>query len=78
VLTSRSTVRRDWCSRCGCNQERGRSACGQCVTLLSRPGIRKPALDLSNTLLIRKGVNSGRKAATREEVSRRIGSVLLS
>jgi hypothetical protein len=39
---------------------------------------RESALDLSNTLLIRKGVNSGRKAATREEVGRRMGSMLLS
>ena len=39
---------------------------------------RESALDLSNTLLIRRGVDSGRKAATREEVGRRVGSVLLS
>jgi hypothetical protein len=32
----------------------------------------------SNTLLIRRGVDSGRKAATRKEVGRRVGSVLLS
>ena len=34
---------------------------------------RESALDLSNTLLIRKDVNSGRKAATRKEVSRACG-----
>jgi hypothetical protein len=78
VLTSRSTVRRDWCNRYGCNQERGRSACEQCVTLLSRLSIRELTLDPSNTLLIRKGVNSGRKITTRKEVGRRIGNVLLS
>jgi hypothetical protein len=39
---------------------------------------RESALDLSNTLLIRRGVNLGRKAATREKVSRRVGSVLFS
>jgi hypothetical protein len=38
---------------------------------------REFALDLSNILLIRKGVNPGRKAATREEVDRRMGSMLL-
>jgi len=38
---------------------------------------RESALDPSNTLLIRRGVDSGRKAATRE-VGRRVGSVLLS
>jgi hypothetical protein len=32
---------------------------------------------LSNTLLIRKGVDSGRKAATRKEIGRRVGSMLL-
>ena len=32
----------------------------------------------SNTLLIRRGVDSGRKAATRKEVGRRVNSVLLS
>jgi hypothetical protein len=37
-----------------------------------------PAPNPSNTLLIRRGVDSGRKAATREEVGRRVGSVLLS
>ena len=58
-------------------REEGR-AYGQCVTLLSRPGIGEPALDLSNTLLIRRGVDSGRKAATRKEVGRRVGNVLLS
>ena len=57
-------------------REEGR-AYGQCVTLLSRPGIGEPALDLSNTLLIRRGVGSGRKAATRKEVGRRVSSVLL-
>ena len=49
----------------------------QCVTLLSRLSIRKPALDPSNTLLIRKNVNSERKAVTREEISRRVNNVLL-
>jgi hypothetical protein len=44
------------------NEKGGRSACEQCVTLLSRPGIGEPALDPSNTLLIRRGVDSGRKA----------------
>jgi hypothetical protein len=39
---------------------------------------RESALDPSNTLLIRRGVDSGRKAVTREEVGRRVGSVLLS
>jgi hypothetical protein len=39
---------------------------------------RESALDLSNTLLIRKDVDSGRKTATREEVGRRVSSVLLS
>jgi hypothetical protein len=39
---------------------------------------RESALDLSNTLLIRKGVDSGRKAVTREEVGRRVDSMLLS
>ena len=58
-------------------REEGR-AYGQCVTLLSRPGIGEPALDLSNTLLIRRDVDSGRKAATRKEVGRRVSSVLLS
>jgi hypothetical protein len=77
VLTSRSTVRRGWCSRCGCNEEGGRSACEQCVTFLSRLGIGEPALDPSNTLFIRKGVDSGRKAATRKEVGRRVSSVTL-
>jgi hypothetical protein len=78
MLTSKSTIRRDWCNRCGYNEKKGRSACEQCVTLLSRPGIGEPALDPSNTLLIRKGVDSGRKAATRKEVDRRVGNVLLS
>jgi hypothetical protein len=32
----------------------------------------------SNILLIRRGVDLGRKAATREEIGRRVGSVLLS
>jgi hypothetical protein len=50
----------------------------QCVTLLNRPNIRKPALDPSNTLLIRKGVRSGRKTITRKEVGRRMGNVLVS
>ena len=57
-------------------REEGR-AYGQCVTLLSRPGIGEPALDPSNTLLIRRGVGSGREAATRKEVGRRVGSMLL-
>jgi hypothetical protein len=39
---------------------------------------RESALDLSNILLIRKGVNSGRKAVTREKVDRRVSSILLS
>jgi hypothetical protein len=39
---------------------------------------RESALDLNNTLLIRKGVDSERKAATREEIGRRMGSMLLS
>jgi hypothetical protein len=39
---------------------------------------RESALDLSNTLLIRKSVDLGRKAATREEIGRRVGSMLLS
>jgi hypothetical protein len=39
---------------------------------------RESTLDLNNTLLIRKGVDSEKKAATREEVSRRVGNVLLS
>jgi hypothetical protein len=39
---------------------------------------RESTLDLSNTLLIRKGVDSGRKATTREEVGQRVGNVLLS
>jgi hypothetical protein len=47
-------------------REEGR-AYGQCVTLLSRPGIGEPALDRRNTLLIRRGVDSGRKAATRKD-----------
>jgi hypothetical protein len=38
---------------------------------------RESALDLSNTLFIRKGVDS-RKAATREEVDRRVSNVLFS
>jgi hypothetical protein len=70
MLTSRSTVRRDWCSRYGYNQERGRSACRQCVTLLSRLGIEESALDPSNILFIRKDVDLGRKAITRKEVGR--------
>jgi hypothetical protein len=37
-----------------------------------------PAPNLSNTLLIRRGVDSGRKAVTRKEVGRRVDSVLLS
>jgi hypothetical protein len=36
------------------------------------------APNLSNTLLIRKGVDSGKKTATRRKVNRRISSVLLS
>jgi hypothetical protein len=36
------------------------------------------APNLSNTLLIRKGVNSGKKAVTRREIDRRVSSVLLS
>jgi hypothetical protein len=32
----------------------------------------------SNTLLIRRGVDSGRKVATRKEIGRRVGNVLLS
>jgi hypothetical protein len=47
------------------------------VCYFSEQARREFALDLSNTLLIRKGVNSGRKAATREEVGRRVGNVLL-
>jgi hypothetical protein len=39
---------------------------------------RESALDLNNTLLIRKGVDSGKKAATRKEVGRRVGNILLS
>jgi hypothetical protein len=39
---------------------------------------RESALDLSNTLLIRKDVDSERKATTREKIDRRVGSVLLS
>jgi hypothetical protein len=39
---------------------------------------REFALDLSNTLFIRKGVDSGRKIATREKVGRRVSNVLLS
>jgi hypothetical protein len=39
---------------------------------------REFALDLSNTLLIRRGVDLGKKAVTREEIGRRMGSVLLS
>ena len=66
MLTNRSTIRRGWCSRKAATRKGGR-AYGQCVTLLSRPGIGEPALDLSNTLLIRRGVGSGRKAATRKE-----------
>jgi hypothetical protein len=38
---------------------------------------REFALDLNNTLLIRKDVNSGRKAVTRKEIDRRVGNVLL-
>jgi hypothetical protein len=37
-------------------------ACEQCITLLSRPGGYGPAPNPSNTLLIRKGVDSGRQA----------------
>jgi hypothetical protein len=51
-------------------------AYGQCVTLLSRLGIREPALDPSNTLFIRRGVNLGRKAVTRKEIGRRMGNML--
>ena len=57
-------------------REEGR-AYGQCVTLLSRPGMVEPALDPSNTLLIRRDVGLGREAATRKEVDRRVNSVLL-
>jgi hypothetical protein len=39
---------------------------------------RESALDLSNTLLIRRGVNSGKKTVTREKVGRRVGNMLLS
>jgi hypothetical protein len=39
---------------------------------------RESAFDLNNTLLIRKGVNLKKKAATREEIGRRVGNVLLS
>jgi hypothetical protein len=39
---------------------------------------QEPAPNPSNTLLIRKGVNSGKKATTREEVGRRVGNILLS
>jgi hypothetical protein len=53
-------------------------ACKQCVILLSKSGIGKPALDPSNTLLIRKGVDLGRKAITRKEIGRRVGNMLLS
>jgi hypothetical protein len=53
-------------------------ACEQCVILLNRPDIKEPALDPSNTLLIRRDVNLGRKAVTREEINRRVSSVLLS
>jgi hypothetical protein len=58
-------------------EEGDRSACKQCVTLLNRPDIGEPALDPSNTTIY-KGVDSGRKAATREKIDRRISRVLLS
>jgi hypothetical protein len=35
------------------------------------------ATNLSNTLLIRKGVDLGRKAVTKKEIGRRVGNVLL-
>jgi hypothetical protein len=41
-------------------------ACGQCVTLLSRPGGYGPAPNPSNTLLIRRGVDLGRQAVMEE------------
>jgi hypothetical protein len=41
-------------------------ACGQCVTLLSRPGGYGPAPNPSNTLLIYRGVDSGRQAVIEE------------
>jgi hypothetical protein len=37
----------------------GRSACGQCVTLLNRPSIKEPALDPSNILLFIKALIQG-------------------
>jgi hypothetical protein len=40
-------------------EEGGRSACRQCVTFLSRPGIGEPALDPSNTLLFIEALIQG-------------------
>jgi hypothetical protein len=57
-------------------EEIGR-ACEQYVIFLSRLSIGKPALDPSNTLFIRKDVNSGRKTITRKTVGRRVSNVLL-
>jgi hypothetical protein len=60
VLTSRSTVRRGWCSICGCNEEGGQGVWAVCYS--PEQARHTSALDPSNTLLIRKGVGSGRKA----------------
>jgi hypothetical protein len=52
--------------KCGCNEEGEQGVWAVCY-FPEQARQREPALDLSNILLIRRGVDSGRKAATRKE-----------
>jgi hypothetical protein len=59
AATRKAATRKAVTRKAATKKEIGR-ACGQCVTLLSRPGGYGPAPNPSNTLLIREGVNLGR------------------